>query len=128
MDSDSDSKESWRSQDSEAVGFSREALALLEEAMGFNTFDPANPGKCTPTLKPPAPDATHALVAGVLPVTDGVWSSQEALTDTPFTLSGAPVTAPPRSYPNQPVDYCAKFDNQTPQRPITTQINLDTDG
>jgi hypothetical protein len=88
--------------------------------MGFTTFDPTNPGKCTTTLKPPA--------SGLLPVTDGKWSSQEAFTDSPFTLSGAPVTAPPRSYPNQSVSYCPGFDNQTPPKPRTTQINLDTSG
>ena len=105
-----------------------DAPALLEEAMGFTNYDASNPGKCTPTLKPPAPDASHPLVAGAVPVTHALWSSQEAVTDAPFTLSGAPVTAPPRSYPNQPIAYCAKFDNQATPQPLTTQINLDTAG
>jgi hypothetical protein len=88
------------------------------------TACPLNPN--TTVLQPPQTGLDVILTNGILPTNDAAWVRAE--TKAPFTLNGAPVSIPPSSTSGQYVTYVKQMNGETPPKPITTDIYLNTQG
>jgi hypothetical protein len=88
------------------------------------TACPLNPN--TTVLQPPQTGLGVTLTNGILPTNDAAWVRAE--TKAPFTLNGAPVSIPPSSTSGQYVTYVKQMNGETPPKPITTDIYLNTQG
>lgn len=81
-------------------------------------------------LGPPTTGLSVTLTNGILPLKDlsgnDLW--QNAQQTSPFTLNGAPVSIPPTSRNRQSVTYITQLNGETPSKPITRDIYINTQG
>ena len=78
-------------------------------------------------LGPPTTGLGVALTNGSLPSNDAAWGTK-AQQASPFTLNGAPVSIPPKSRNRQSVTYITQLNGETPRKPITRDIYINTQG
>lgn len=81
----------------------------------------------TTVLQPPEKGLGVTLTNGSLPSNDAAWGTKAQQT-SPFTLNGAPVSIPPTSRNRQSVTYITQLNGETPKKPITRDIYINTQG